>query len=251
MFMSLSSGITGLAVAFSRGWLMSVALFALLPLMVGASNFIIKAASSNILINMKLYSQSAGYAEQALNAIRVVTAFGMQKQESTNYTKYLDRAKASAIRTNFSTGIGIGMMLFSVYLSYAYAFWIGSILVQKQVVNDNTGEPYTVQDILICFFCITMSFFTIGMIGPNFKIIGEAKAAGGLAFKVIEREPVMKIDEGNALENMRGSIEFKNVTFAYPTRKDQNALEDFSAIFEKGKTTALVGPSGSGKSTVV
>jgi ATP-binding cassette, subfamily B (MDR/TAP), member 1 len=41
------------------------------------------------------------------------------------------------------------------------------------------------------------------------------------------------------------------VNFRYPTKQDQLVLDDFSAIFEKGKTTALVGASGSGKSTVV
>ena len=39
--------------------------------------------------------------------------------------------------------------------------------------------------------------------------------------------------------------------FEYPTRPDQKALNGFSAIFEEGKTTAIVGASGSGKSTIV
>lgn len=50
---------------------------------------------------------------------------------------------------------------------------------------------------------------------------------------------------------MKGKIEFKNVSFAYPSKKDQNVLKNFSCEFEAGKTTALVGPSGSGKSTII
>ena len=50
---------------------------------------------------------------------------------------------------------------------------------------------------------------------------------------------------------MQGHLEFKNVTFVYPSRPDQKILDDFTTTFELGKTTALVGPSGSGKSTVV
>jgi len=41
------------------------------------------------------------------------------------------------------------------------------------------------------------------------------------------------------------------VSFRYPSRKDQLILKKFSAIFEAGKTTALVGASGSGKSTII
>jgi ABC-type multidrug transport system fused ATPase/permease subunit len=50
---------------------------------------------------------------------------------------------------------------------------------------------------------------------------------------------------------VEGRIEFQNVFFSYPTRKEQKVLNDFSAVFEAGKTTALVGASGSGKSTIV
>lgn len=39
--------------------------------------------------------------------------------------------------------------------------------------------------------------------------------------------------------------------FRYPTRPEQEILKSFSAKFEQGKTTAIVGPSGSGKSTIV
>jgi len=50
---------------------------------------------------------------------------------------------------------------------------------------------------------------------------------------------------------LKGKIEFKNVTFVYPSRPDQKILDNFNHSFEVGKTTAIVGPSGSGKSTVV
>ena len=50
---------------------------------------------------------------------------------------------------------------------------------------------------------------------------------------------------------MKGSYEFKNVEFTYPSRKDQKVLKSFNCVFEAGKTTALVGPSGSGKSTII
>jgi ATP-binding cassette subfamily B (MDR/TAP) protein 1 len=49
----------------------------------------------------------------------------------------------------------------------------------------------------------------------------------------------------------KGFIEFKNVNFFYPSRKDLKVLDDFSCKFESGKTTALVGASGSGKSTII
>jgi len=60
------------------------------------------------------------------------------------------------------------------------------------------------------------------------------------------------MDDVNAKDHqLQGKIEFKNVTFYYPTRSDQKILNNLSLTFECGKTTAIVGPSGSGKSTCI
>lgn len=43
---------------------------------------------------------------------------------------------------------------------------------------------------------------------------------------------------------------FRNVTFAYPDKKEHKVIKSFNCRFDAGKTTVLVGPSGSGKSTI-
>ena len=58
-------------------------------------------------------------------------------------------------------------------------------------------------------------------------------------------------EEGEKPEEFDGSIEFKDITFSYPTRPDIKVLEGFNLNIEVGKTYALVGPSGCGKSTVI
>lgn len=56
---------------------------------------------------------------------------------------------------------------------------------------------------------------------------------------------------GKCLEDVNGNIEFKNVTFSYPSRSDVLIFSDFSIFFPSGKTVAVVGGCGSGKSTIV
>jgi ATP-binding cassette subfamily B (MDR/TAP) protein 1 len=48
--------------------------------------------------------------------------------------------------------------------------------------------------------------------------------------------------DGVELDSVDGIIEFKNVTFAYPTRQETNVFDGFSLKIEAGKTVALVGP---------
>ena len=64
-------------------------------------------------------------------------------------------------------------------------------------------------------------------------------------------EPVDIADSETAqpIENMKGTVEFKNVNFAY--ERDIRVLKDISFKVNQGESIALVGPTGSGKSTIV
>ena len=52
-------------------------------------------------------------------------------------------------------------------------------------------------------------------------------------------------------DNLRGKIEFRNVTFAYPTKPDVDVLKDVNFVIEPGQNVGLVGYSGCGKSTII
>jgi ATP-binding cassette subfamily B (MDR/TAP) protein 1 len=112
---------------------------------------------------------------------------------------------------------------------------------------------YTSGDILACFFGVVFGVFSLGMATPNIKAITEGRVAGKVAYDIIERVPKIKMDNEVTLPvgQIAGKIEFKNVTFRYPTRPEQLILDSFTATFEEGKTTAIVGASGSGKSTII
>jgi hypothetical protein len=53
----------------------------------------------------------------------------MEVVETKNYIKYLDRAKKASIKTHIFAAWAIGGLMFVVYNSYAWAFYIGSIFV--------------------------------------------------------------------------------------------------------------------------
>ena len=51
--------------------------------------------------------------------------------------------------------------------------------------------------------------------------------------------------------DLKGKIEFRNVTFAYPTKPEIDVLKEVSFIIEPGQSAGLVGYSGCGKSTII
>lgn len=110
-----------------------------------------------------------------------------------------------------------------IFATYAYAFYMGSIWIEKDIYNNTYKRGYTAGEILSCFFGVVFGMFSMGMATPNIKAVIEGKAAGKMAFDIIEREPKIDQDDpnGKILSNIEGEIEFKNVSFYYPSRPDQ------------------------------
>lgn len=65
-------------------------------------------------------------------------------------------------------------------------------------------------------------------------------------------EPTIPLHGGDKIpfHSLFGQVEFRNVHFSYPTRREQQVLNDFNLTLPAGKVVALVGSSGGGKSTV-
>ncbi|CAF3676748.1 unnamed protein product, partial [Rotaria sordida] len=89
----------------------------------------------------------------------------------------------------------------------------------------------------------------------------EARGAAAPVFRLIDEAQNVCINEMDIWKEDRlhdglvcdinGDIEFKNVDFSYPSRRDVSVLRNFTLIARVGQTTALVGSSGCGKSTCI
>jgi ATP-binding cassette subfamily B (MDR/TAP) protein 1 len=87
--------------------------------------------------------------------------------------------------------------------------------------------------------------------------MGKANTAAQKIFSIIERPTEITALNETAeskqinLENFSGTIEFCDVWFRYPTRKNDWVLKGLSMKIKPNETVALVGESGCGKSTIV
>ena len=210
------------------------------------------ALQGGIKETMKSYAQSAGYAEQALSSIKVVHTYGQELLEDRNYGKYLNRAWVTGRAMVRKTGVGKASIMSIIFAFYAYSFFWGAYLRWNNV--DAQNGAYSGGVIITVMFTVIFGAFNLGTAVNHLKTVQEGQVAGHLAFEVIDHKPLIP-SNGNGFEitrdAMKGHIEFKNVNFRYPTREELLVLDDFSCVFEEGKTTALVGASGSGKSTII
>jgi ABC-type multidrug transport system fused ATPase/permease subunit len=250
----LTIGMTacGFVIGIINGWSLALAMCAIGPV-IGVCAVMYGLIMDNKFSKaLRAYGQSAGYAEQAMSAIKVVVAFGMENIEIKNYSKYLIRSREMGRNQQYLLSIAMGIFIASIYGSYAYAFWIGGVWIEKRYWNHILDRAYMGGDILAVFWGILFGFFALSSISPHAKAVAEGRVAGKFTYDVIERNPLINQDSNLGKNHkVEGTIEFKNVEFYYPTRTDTTVLKNFNCTFEKGKTTAIVGPSGSGKSTIV
>ena len=83
----------------------------------------------------------------------------------------------------------IALFFTSVFLTYSFAFYMGSIWIEKKLNNSLYDEPYTAGDVLSCFFGVIFGMFSLGMAHPNIKAVAEGRVAGKIAFDIIDRKP--------------------------------------------------------------
>lgn len=84
-----------------------------------------------------------------------------------------------------------------------------------------------------------------------FQIFSRAKASAERINEVLDCEDIITDGPGTGIPDVKGTVEFRNVSFAYPGSDGQKVLEDVSFRVEPGQTLAIIGATGSGKSSLV
>lgn len=84
---------------------------------------------------MKAYSQSAGYAEQALSSIKVVQTYGQEQLELDVYSKYLDQVREMSNKQGTALALTAGLFTFCSTAYFGYTFYFSGVLRSHKVEN--------------------------------------------------------------------------------------------------------------------
>ncbi|KAG5315957.1 MDR49 protein, partial [Acromyrmex insinuator] len=247
----ITSFVSSVIISFVYGWLLTLVMLSCAPIIIIATAFVAKVQSSLSAMELAAYGQAGSVAEEVLASIRTVVAFNGEKKEVQRYSEKLAPAEKNGIRRGMWSGIGGGVMWLIIYLSYALAFWYGVKLILDD--RSNEDKEYTPAVLVIVFFGVLSGAQNMGLTSPHLEAFAMARGSAAAVFNVIDRVP--SIDslstEGRRLDSVNGEIEFRNIAFRYPARKDVKVLQALNLKINRGETVALVGESGCGKSTCI
>lgn len=183
-------------------------------------------------------------SREILTGLPVIRAFNTEKREEKRFDDANTELMKANIFVNRAMSIMMPALMFIMNGVMLLIIWVGGHKVDEgimQVGDMMAFIQYTTQ-IVISFLMISMISIMLPRAAVSAKRINE----------VLETEPSIKDKETTKdfIEDKKGYVEFKDVSFRYPDA-DTEILEDITFTAKPGETTALIGSTGSGKSTVV
>ena len=178
--------------------------------------------------------------EQMLRGHKEVLMFGGQAVESQRFDNVSNHMRQQNMKMVVVDALGSSLV--QVIASSALTVLLIAASMPG-VISELT--PGTFSLILTSMMMLLKPLKSLTQINNQFQ---RGIAASQSLFELID-QPLEDDTGTRALSQASGRIEFRDVTFTYPT-KEQPALRHVSLVIEPGKTVALVGRSGSGKSTI-
>lgn len=193
----------------------------------------------------KQMNEANGFAIESFMNIRVVKTFSTEEKELSKYVKKLEDAAKIDDAINFKTTLYSSIKIILQNLSQIGLIWYGGYLVINsqltigQLTRFITFSGRLVRSVNTIDLTVKKLFTSMGAAEDIYDQIDSVK-------KLINEKT-----KGISKETLRGEIEFKEVSFSYPTSKEIKVYDKLSISIKPGDSVALVGASGSGKSTFV
>ncbi|KAJ4835576.1 hypothetical protein Tsubulata_807808 [Turnera subulata] len=245
MVQNIATAIIAIVIAFIASWQLAFIILALVPL-IGTSGIIQRRFMKGFSADAKkMYEEASQVANDAVGSIRTVASFCAEEKVMQLYRKKCEGPLKTGLRLGLISGVGFGISSLLLFSFYSISFYAGAQLVE--------GGHTTFSEVFRVFFALTMAAVGVSHSSTFTSDTTKAKAAAASVFSIIDRES--KIDpsdeSGTMLQDVKGEIELRHVSFKYPSRPDVQVFRDISLAIHSGQTVALVGESGSGKSTVI
>ncbi|KAH9643704.1 hypothetical protein HF086_001814 [Spodoptera exigua] len=238
--------VIGIILSMYFTWKMTLVSLISVPMVIGSVVMEGRILSVGLALVREASYKATTIATEAISNIKTVCAFCGEEGVMKRYHDAFVGGRLAARKSLRWRGSVFSFGQTAPVAGYALSLWYGGVLVADGEIHYKS--VIKVSEALI---------FGAWMMGqalafaPNF---GAAVSAAGRVMTLLARKP--RVVDTNApcvpIDYVaKGRIEYTNVKFRYPTRREVEVLRGLSLLIPYGKRVAFVGPSGCGKSTLI
>ena len=236
-------GVGGIVKVFNTGagmeWIIGLAVLIIL----GIVMILMVVAMPKFKLMQKLVDAVNLVSREILTGLSVIRAFRREEKEEQRFDEANKKLTKTTLFTNRVMTFMMPLMTFIMYGITVLIVWVAS-----NKIDDGTLQVGAMTAFITYTMQIVMSFLMLTMMSI---MLPRSAVAADRIDEVLKTESSIKdTDSPEKLENVKGVLEFNDVSFKYPG-SDENAIADISFKAEPGKTTAIIGSTGCGKSTLV
>ncbi len=194
--------------------------------------------------NQDRVADVSAYIDEAIHEVRTVQAYVHEDEDRAAFARHAEAAYRAGAARIHQKALLIALVMLIAFCAVGVILWIGGRDVLAGGLSAGELSAFV-------FYAAVVA----GGAGTVSEVWGELQRAAGATERVmelLETEPaiVAPARPFPIPTPVRGEIDLRAVSFAYPARREVAALERFSLRVASGERVALVGPSGAGKSTV-
>lgn len=186
-------------------------------------------------------SQLTTQAQETFSAIRVIKAYAREMFFTVKMEERSAAYKKTALKLATTEALFAPVMGLMIGLSILITVWYGGKLTIRQEI-----EPGNITEFILYVFRLTWPFASLGWVT---SLIQRAAASQQRINEFLHRNPAV-VNRNHSVYDIRGDIEFRDVTFIYP-ENNVTALRNLSFKIGHGQSLGITGQVGSGKSSVL
>jgi len=228
---------------FYQNWKLALFALIMMPLAVVVAKSLGKRINKAVAESAKIEGSITSYLSEIIKGTRMIKIYQQEDFEFDRSEKKIEE------RTNIQIKIGKILIRATPIMEFLTGIMIAIFIYYSGLMIAN-GEMQ-INNFFSFLTAMMLAYQPIRSLATINMLFNQGAVGAGRVFNILDAEPSIKeIGSSPDLNIKKGSIQFKEVSFAYPNTQEQ-AIENINISVDGGTTAALVGHSGAGKSTIM